>query len=101
MKNQNFLIITTKQERYVRSILESKNLFCPSIENIFDLENKYGPKTNVLNALSSEYSMIHFVEDRYETLLAVQEKCPHILNKVKLYLAGNAVSYVADDVMKC
>jgi hypothetical protein len=36
---------------------------------------------------SSSINTIHFVEDRYETLLAVHD-VPH-LNHVQLYLAGD------------
>jgi hypothetical protein len=85
----NFFIITTKQERYVRAILSSTRaeaLPCPAPAFIYDLENPYGPKSNVLEALLKKYpdSTIHFVEDRYETLVKIAS-IP-ALDAVKLYL---------------
>lgn len=91
-----FIIITTKQERYVRAILESKSLCCPKKEDIYDLENPYGSKAKVLEALISKSLLpssscsplcIHFVEDRYETLLTIQHTPSLLPENVKLYLA--------------
>lgn len=100
-----FYIVTTKEQRFVRAILEGNGLYlinngrsnsirssgivgitpdgddqnCLSMpSNIFDLHNIYGPKLKVLQHLSADYlhrnrclPKIHFVEDRYETLLGV------------------------------
>lgn len=101
-----YLIITTKQERYVRAIMEAKGLPCPQKKNIYDLENPYGSKVKVLEALTEcklpygedifELSKtatpvcenhIHFVEDRYETLLAIQASAL-LVDNVHLYLVG-------------
>lgn len=86
---------------------------CPSKSCIFDLENAYGPKAKVsiviigsisylcllisclqvLQYLTMRHSLksddekaIHFVEDRYETLLNIAN-IPE-LDHIKLYLVG-------------
>jgi hypothetical protein len=41
-KLANYYIITTKQERFVRAILERNNISCPPNERLFGLENKIG-----------------------------------------------------------
>ena len=69
-----YTIITTKQERFVRAILESNGIAPPPQADIYDLENPFGPKTKVLRALLDKHgpgTAIHFVEDRFETLQAV------------------------------
>ena len=100
-----FYIVTTKEQRFVKAILEGNGLhlinngrsnsvrssdivgitadgddqnFSSMASNIFDLHNRYGPKLKVLQHLSTDYlrrngclPKIHFVEDRYETLLGV------------------------------
>jgi hypothetical protein len=100
-----FYIVTTKEQRFVKAILEGNGLhlinngrsnsirssgivgitvdgddqnFSSMASNIFDLHNLYGPKLKVLQHLSTDYlrrngclPKIHFVEDRYETLLGV------------------------------
>lgn len=100
-----FYIVTTKEQRFVKAILEGNGLhlinngrsnsirssgivgitadgddqkFLSMASNIFDLHNRYGPKLKVLQHLSTDYlrrngclPKIHFVEDRYETLLGV------------------------------
>jgi hypothetical protein len=103
-KRLDFTVITTKQERFVTAILESNFITPPIKENIYDLENPYGSKVKVLTALldrekalndvkntliekdgkDNEKLIIHFVEDRFETLLAVM-KIP-ALDSVQLYL---------------
>jgi hypothetical protein len=48
-KKLDYVIITTKQERFVKAILE-KNVITPPVnENIYDLDNPFGAKTKVLN----------------------------------------------------
>jgi phosphoglycolate phosphatase-like HAD superfamily hydrolase len=121
------VIVTTKQQRFVQAILDHHKLRLdnggisnagsqpdsPAVQsNIFDLENRYGSKMHVLqelmrrhgspqNARSGEGDrarpLIHFVEDRYETLLGVlrhrqkivnsAEEASHSLLNVHLYLA--------------
>lgn len=96
----NCFIITTKQERFVRAILEHKGLLSflgdeSQGSHIFDLENPYGGKAAVLLELlrrdSTGKRNIHFFEDRCETLLnikhLIEEKLPrHTSNRIKLYL---------------
>ena len=65
---ENFYIITTKQERFVRAIMEPYGIRCPPPERLFDLANPFGPKTKVLQEIlrrnSDSSCTIHFVEDR-------------------------------------
>jgi hypothetical protein len=39
---ENYYIITTKQERFVRAILERNSIPCPPKERLYGLENKIG-----------------------------------------------------------
>lgn len=48
-KKLDYVIITTKQERFVKAILEKNFITPPVNENIYDLDNPYGAKTKVLN----------------------------------------------------
>lgn len=123
--SDNLFIITTKQERFVRLLLQHNRLshltrgecggntatrstntkesvIPPS--NVFDLHNRYGSKAEVLRELSRRQVLgpangreltIHFVEDRYETLMSVlsQRQAAQLkqgssgLENVRLYLA--------------
>jgi hypothetical protein len=84
----NMYIITTKQGRFVRAIMKAGGL--PPPARLFDLDNPYGPKSEVLKAILREAKEngsipeIHFVEDRVETLLSVVDEPS--LNGVQLYL---------------
>ena len=99
--NENLFIVTTKKERFVRLLLQHNRIshLCRGTcggnsvrapvgsqeysSNIFDLNNRYGSKSDVLRELSRRQLQqratsaemhpptIHFVEDRYETLLSV------------------------------
>lgn len=82
----DYTIITTKQERFVRAILETNKIQPPPQEDIYDLENPYGLKPKVLQALIDKYQPkeIHFVEDRFETLVGVLNT--RGLERVKMYL---------------
>jgi phosphoglycolate phosphatase-like HAD superfamily hydrolase len=82
----DYTIITTKQERFVRAILETNKIHPPPKEDIYDLENPFGAKVKVLQALIDQHQPkeIHFVEDRYETLLGVMNTPG--LERVKMYL---------------
>ena len=111
-------IITTKQERFVEAILDNNgiNLLkrnneriailnsdprCSKVplalrSNVFDLENVFGSKANVLKHLLEENFqdpevVIHFVEDRFETLLNIAKLRDtkeeySSLRRVQLYL---------------
>ena len=98
---KNLFIVTTKQQRFVKAILEMNDIHViytngisntsPALEqpdtadfsNIFDLDNAYGSKVKVLltltrrmkasRATSDDPPTIHFVEDRFETLINVLE----------------------------
>ena len=82
----DYTIITTKQERFVRAILETNKIQPPPPADIYDLENPYGLKPKVLQALIDKYQPkeIHFVEDRFETLLGVMNT--RGLERVQMYL---------------
>jgi hypothetical protein len=119
-------IVTTKQERFVRAILGHNNLdiATPGLSNrandtttpsaptcnLFDLENRFGSKIDVLTELSRRHSrpgvhagerippVIHFVEDRYETLLNVLKHRNRAQSGATDVIAGlqNVQLYLAD-----
>lgn len=130
-----FYIVTTKEQRFVKAILEGNGLYLINngrsnsirssgvvgntsdgddhdsssmASNIFDLHNIYGKKLNVLQHLSADYlrrnqclPKIHFVEDRYETLLGVIHALEIISNSSSTSLEPNeypldVVLYLAD-----
>lgn len=114
-------IVTTKQERFVRYILDAFEiplyrqglLHCDvrtrnirqdewwtKTSNVFDLENIYGVKLNVLKELSlrmnsktgdinKNMGTIHFVEDRYETLTKIISEAT-IDQSISLWSADHA-----------
>jgi hypothetical protein len=98
-KSLDYDIVTTKNARFVKAILESNNVLPPISSRLYDLERltsgekPFGNKMNVLKSITTDYSnnnnnklpKIHFVEDRYETLLSVASN--NDLNHVDLYLA--------------
>jgi hypothetical protein len=111
LKGQSFLdysIVTTKQARFVKAILTQNNIAPPPSAKLFDLENPFGSKKNVLQAMlrglpadsnkaiadsmqsvpllePSQRPFIHFVEDRVETLIAILES-KELRENTKLYL---------------
>ena len=82
----DYFIITTKQKRFVESILQFNGIPPPPDDRIFDLDHVIKGKTNVLRHLLEQHSSttIHFVEDRFETLEAVVATPG--LERVELYL---------------
>ena len=92
-------IVTTKNARFVKAILESNQISPPISSRLYDLEKlttgkkPFGNKMNVLKSIANDYSIkndnsipkVYFVEDRYETLLSVASN--NDLNHVQLYLA--------------
>lgn len=98
-KALDYDIVTTKNARFVKAILESNQILPPISSRLYDLERltsgekPFGNKMNVLKSISNDYSInnnnklpkIHFIEDRYETLLSVASN--NDLNHVELYLA--------------
>ncbi|MGC9527236.1 MAG: HAD family hydrolase [Limnospira sp.] len=79
-------IITTKEERFVRSLLEKQGIHLPS-GTIFGKGHKQ-PKHQTLRdllAMSEPSPTIWFVEDRLKTLLSVQRQPD--LDAVQLFLA--------------
>lgn len=94
----NYFIITTKQERFVRAILERNNISCPPNDRLFGLENKIGSKPEILKMLVEKFpnQRLHFIEDRVETLEKVASM-PE-LDDVQLYLAK--WGYVTEEQLK-
>jgi hypothetical protein len=68
-KKLDYSIITTKQERFVRAILEANQITPPQPDMIFDLENPFGPKVKVgkLN-LPSDRPVISYAQIRSDQL---------------------------------
>lgn len=89
LNRADFYIVTTKQRRFVREIMEYNGLRCPPDSWIFDLDSDIKGKANVLRHIlqqgQGEGTTIHFVEDRFETLRTVADT--EGLESVKLYLA--------------
>lgn len=107
----DYTIITSKQGRFVNTILENNEIMPPPPDQLYDLENPMGSKPNVLtcllqgvgmhsspeeiaaalapNALSrfstDDLPCIHFVEDRYICLKQVLAT-PYLKENTKLYL---------------
>jgi len=79
-------IITTKEERFVRSLLQEKEVNIP--ENQLFGKGYKRPKYEILRELLTQIEptpQIWFIEDRLQTLLSVQQQPD--LNKVQLFLA--------------
>lgn len=77
-------IITTKEGRFVRQLLQTQSLDLPN-NFIFGKENKR-PKYDILRQLSGQDKLeTWFVEDRLKTLQSVAAQSD--LNHIKLYLA--------------
>lgn len=82
-RNLQLIIITTKEGRFVRQLLQKQGVEIPP-ECIIGKESKR-PKHQVLKELMTKTQVIWFIEDRLKTLQLVQQQ-PH-LAAVKLYLA--------------
>jgi phosphoglycolate phosphatase-like HAD superfamily hydrolase len=80
-------ILTTKQERFARTLLHSRGIRLPA-DHIFGLDAGK-PKEDVLDQLSRrpefDGARFHFVEDRLQTLIRVASRSS--LSHVLLYLA--------------
>ncbi|MCT7959471.1 HAD family hydrolase [Laspinema sp. D1] len=84
--NQQLVIITTKEERFVRSLLQEQGIQLP--EDCVFGKNVKRPKHQILRELLGKITptpTIWFVEDRLKTLESVQKQLD--LTGVKLYLA--------------
>lgn len=86
-QSPRFYIVTTKEGRFVRQLLQEQGIDLPD-QYIIGKENKR-PKHQILRELlaasNNDAATIWFVEDRLKTLLTVQEQPD--LNQVGLYLA--------------
>ena len=77
-------IITTKEDRFTRILVERAGLVVPP-ERIYALESfEKGGKRSVLRALATEFpqAKLHFFEDRYITLDNIRD-----MEEVALFLA--------------
>lgn len=110
-----YSIITTKQARFVDAILTLNGIALPPASQLFDLENPFGSKSMVLKALlrgqaaTSSISvpemlalpllppnsrpLIHFVEDRLDTLLAILADS-ELRENTKLYLVEHGYNTI-------
>ena len=85
INNQNVTIITTKQERFVRKILQANNISFPA-EQIYGLDRQLS-KPQILTDLLAHHPdhEIVFVEDRLPTLVNVIDD--DRLSTIKLYFS--------------
>ncbi|MGR9073182.1 MAG: HAD family hydrolase [Gammaproteobacteria bacterium] len=78
-------IVTTKQERFVKQILDANQIEIPAVR-IFGLDRKMGKEQVLLNLIDRHPARtVHFVEDRLPTLVNVLNN--DRLKHVKLFLA--------------
>ncbi|NJN75693.1 MAG: HAD family hydrolase [Synechococcaceae cyanobacterium RL_1_2] len=77
-------IITTKEARFVKTILARENLNIPP-QHIFGKEQNQS-KVELLLKLKPTYGQLTFVEDRLPTLLKITQE--PALNEVQLYLVN-------------
>ena len=77
------VIITTKEERFVRKLLQQQGIEFPE-GKIFGKGCKR-PKHQILREVGASVKTIWFIEDRLKTLQSVQQQSD--LQQVKLYLA--------------
>ncbi|QSA98419.1 HAD family hydrolase [Methylococcus sp. EFPC2] len=84
-KTGTWYVITTKQERFVKMILDASNIELPE-DRIFGLDRNMG-KPEILKILLTRHpgQTLRFVEDRLPTLLKVRQE-PE-LTPVQLFLA--------------
>ena len=68
----DYVIITTKQERFVHQILAANNIH-PTTQQVFGLDRQCS-KLEILQQLRQQHAQrpIHFIEDRLATLLPLQ-----------------------------
>ena len=82
-RNIHIMIITTKEGRFVRQLLQQQGVEIP--EHCIIGKESQRPKHQILTELIAQTKVIWFVEDRLKTLQVVQQQ--PILAAVKLYLA--------------
>lgn len=92
----DWLIITTKQQRFVEYILEANEISCPTA--IYGLEDGRG-KPEILSELvkASPQRAIIFVEDRLPTLMKVMQE--NALENIELWLADWGYNTHQDKLM--
>lgn len=83
---ENWYIVTTKQERFVEKILDANRIHSPS-QRIFGLDRNMSKQEVLLDLLTLHPdAAIHFVEDRLPTLLnLLKNDC---LQNIRLFFAG-------------
>lgn len=72
-QSEPWYVITTKQQRFVKLILDASHIDLPE-DRIFGLDRKMN-KAEVLKLLAKRHSgqIIHFVEDRFQTLQKIKQ----------------------------
>lgn len=87
MKTEPVFISTTKQKRFVKELIRDRGIQFPD-KHLFGLDSGKS-KEDLLEALSERYgsegARVHFVEDRFQTLIRAAENKK--LEQVQLYLA--------------
>ena len=82
---ENWYIVTTKQERFVEKILDANRIHLPS-QRIFGLDQNMSKQEVLLDLLGRHPDApIYFVEDRLPTLLNVLNN--DLLQEIRLFLA--------------
>lgn len=85
LRPEDYCIVTTKQRRFVEAIMGGCGLAMPRPDNVFDLDGPIRGKPSVLrHLLDAGAEGVAFVEDRFETLLAVAET--EGLERIELFL---------------
>nr|WP_199307182.1 HAD family hydrolase [Alkalinema sp. FACHB-956] len=80
---ENFVIISTKEARFIRQLLQQQGIDIQD-EQLFGKE-KQRPKYEILRQLKPQYETIWFIEDRLKTLQMIEQH-PELTN-VELFLA--------------
>lgn len=85
LENHKVLILTTKQERFVKAILLHYGVDFPD-GALYGLDRKISKDTVLATLVGAKKTNIHFVEDRFETLQRI--KVNKALTRVKLHYAN-------------
>ncbi|OUC12587.1 MAG: haloacid dehalogenase [Alkalinema sp. CACIAM 70d] len=89
---ENFVIISTKEARFIRQLLQEQGVEIQD-DRLFGKE-KQRPKYEILRQLKPHYGTIWFIEDRLKTLQMI-EKHPE-LTDVELFLADWGYNLLRD-----
>ena len=99
LNKEDWLIITTKQERFVKKTLEGNNIELAD-DRLFGLERKLSKQAVLENLVETNPNRpITFIEDRLPTLLGVLEN--PVLKSVKLQLVDWGYNTEKDREIAC